>query len=78
MIVMKIQVVREIGVQTGIVAGVVKELAASIFRVLKEQGLDYSEDGGSTGSALMMDTASSSENSATINQCIRRASSQNT
>ena len=39
---MKIQVVWETGVQVGIDAGVLKELAASIFRVLQEQGLDYS------------------------------------
>ena len=69
---MKIQVVWEIGVQTGIVAGDLKELAASIFRVLQEQGLDFSGDGGSTESTLMMDTASVSETTVTIHRSIQR------
>jgi hypothetical protein len=69
---MKIQVVWEIGLQTGIVSGVLKELAASIFRALQEQGLDFSGDGDSTESTLMMDTASSSENSVTIHRTIKR------
>jgi len=59
-------------VQTGIVAGVLKELAASTFRVLQEQGLDFSGDEGSTESTLMMDTVSSSENSVTINRSTQR------
>jgi len=69
---MKIEVFWETGVQIGLDAGVLKELAASICRVLQEQGLDYIGDEGSTGSTLMTDTASSSENSLTIHRSIQR------
>jgi hypothetical protein len=54
------------------VTGVLKELAASIFRVLQEQGLGFSGDRDSTENTLMMDTASSSENSVTIHRSIQR------
>jgi hypothetical protein len=59
-------------VQNGTVAGVLKEIAAFIFRVLQEQALDYSEGAGCIESTVMMGRASSSKNSVTIHRSIQR------